>query len=192
MQFVDFSPGTADLDAAAADKGRAMVKALTERPQIKIEVPIAWVSDLDRPALVEAHFAAQVREVQSAKTGKSGKKSAASAPEFEQMDPAAKVELLTPIYVKDIGGEPKYPETVTSIKTKPELAAARAAFLSQALHEHIVITDSDLTALGQQRAMAIQQALLTGTQIDPARVFLVVNDKAKNQNGKVRLEMSLK
>ena len=40
--------------------------------------------------------------------------------------------------------------------------------------------------------MAIQQALLTGTQIDPARVCLVVNDKAKNQSGKVRLEMSLK
>jgi hypothetical protein len=34
--------------------------------------------------------------------------------------------------------------------------------------------------------------LLTDTQIDQARVFLVVNDKAKNQNGKVRLEMSLK
>jgi hypothetical protein len=189
LQFVDFSPGAADLDAAAGDKGRAMVKALTDRPQLKIEVPIAWVSDLDRPALVEAHFSAQVRDAQS---GKTGKKSAAPAPEFEQMDPAAKVELLTRIYVKELGGEPKYPETVTSIKTKPELAAAKADFLSQALHEHIAITDGDLTALGQQRAMAIQQALLTGTQIDPARVFLVVNDKAKNQNGKVRLEMSLK
>jgi hypothetical protein len=189
LQFVDFSPGAADLDAAAADKDRAMVKALAERPQLKIEVPIAWVSDLDRPALVEAHFSAQVRDAQS---GKTGKKSAAPAPEFDQMDPAAKVELLTRIYVKELGGEPKYPEAVTSIKTKPELAAAKAEFLSQALHEHIAITDGDLTALGQQRAMAIQQALLTGTQIDPARVFLVVNDKAKNQNGKVRLEMSLK
>jgi hypothetical protein len=99
---------------------------------------------------------------------------------------------LTPNYVKDIGGEPKYPQDVTRIKTKPELAAAKAAFLSQALHDHIVITDSDLSALGQQRAMAIQQALLTGTQVDPARVFLVVNDKAKSQEGRVRLEMSLK
>jgi hypothetical protein len=39
--------------------------------------------------------------------------------------------------------------------------------------------------------MAVQQALLTDTQLDPARVFLVVNDKAKNQDGKVRLELSL-
>ena len=50
----------------------------------------------------------------------------------------------------------------------------------------------DLTALGQQRAMAVQQALLTNTQLDPARVFLAVNDKAKKQDGEVRLELSLR
>jgi len=55
-----------------------------------------------------------------------------------------------------------------------------------------VVADADLTALGQQRAAAVQQGLLTDTQLDPARVFLVVNDKAKNQDGKVRLEMTLK
>jgi hypothetical protein len=60
------------------------------------------------------------------------------------------------------------------------------------LHEHISINDSELTALGQQRAMAVQQLLLTDTQLDPARVFLVANDKAKNQDGNVRLELSLK
>jgi hypothetical protein len=192
MQFVDFQPGAADLDTAAADKGRAMVKALTERPQLKIEVPIAWVGDLDRPALVEARFAAQVREAQAGKAGKAGKKAAAAGTDFQQWDPAAQVELLTPLYAKTLGGQPKYPESVTSIKTKPELAAAKAAFLTQALHEHIAVGDAELTHLGQQRAMAIQQVLLTGTQIDPARVFLVVNGKAKNADGKVRLEMSLK
>jgi hypothetical protein len=60
------------------------------------------------------------------------------------------------------------------------------------LRERIVIGESDLTALGQQRAAAVQQALLTGTQVDPARVFLVANDKAKAQDGRVRLELSLK
>jgi len=70
LQFVDFGPGAADLDSAAADKIRAMVKALNERPQLKIEVPIAWVSELDRPALVEARFVTQVREAQSGKGGR--------------------------------------------------------------------------------------------------------------------------
>ena len=190
LQFVDFRPGAADLDPAAADKVRTMVKALNERPQIKIEVPIAWVGDLDRPALVDARFLTQVREAQSAKAGR--KKSPADAPDFEQLDTSAKVELLTQLYAKSVGGEPKFPQEVTNIKTKPELASAKADFLKQALREHISVTDDDLTALGQQRAMAVQQALLTDSQVDPARVFLVVSEKAKNQDGMVRLELSLR
>ncbi len=190
LQFIDFQPGTPDLDPAAMDKIRTVVKALDERPQLKIDVPIAWVSELDRPALVEAQFLTQIREVQSGKGSR--KTSPAATSDFEQLEPSAKVELLTQLYAKDVGGEPKFPPEVTNLKAKPELAAAKAGFLKQALHEHIAVTDSDLTALGQQRAMAVQQALLTGTQVDSARVFLVVNDKAKNQDGKVRLELSLK
>ena len=189
LQFIDFQSGSADLDPAAADKIRAIVKALKERPQLKIEVPIAWVADLDRPALVEARLSTQIREAQPTKAG--GKKSP-SATEFEQLDPSAKVELLTQLYAKAVGGEPKFPQEVTNVKTKPELAAAKADFLRQALREHIAVTEGDLTALGQQRAVAVQQALLTDTQVDPERVFLAVSDKGKNQDGRVRLELSLK
>jgi hypothetical protein len=167
-----------------------MVKALNERPQLKIEVPIAVVDALDRPALVDAQFLTQLREAQAGRSN--SKKTAAAAPDFVQLDPAAKIDLLTRLYVKNVGGEPKYPETVTSLKSKPELTAAQADFLAQVLHEHIAVAAADLTALGQQRAAAVQQALLTDTQVDPERVFLVVNDKAKNEDGKVRLELSLR
>ena len=189
MQFIDFRPGAADLEPAAADKAKAMVKALNERPQLKIEIPIATIGDLDRPALVESRFQAEVRDGQAA--GKGNRQKAAAAPDFAQLDAAAQVELLTQVYEKKLGGEPKFPESISKIKAKPDAEAAKLDFLKQALHEHIVIADSDLTALGQQRAMAVQQALLTDAQVDPARVFLVANDKAKNQDGKVRLELSL-
>jgi hypothetical protein len=190
LQFIDFSPGASGLDSAAVDKTRTIVKALNERPQLKIEVPIAEVDELDRPALIEAQFSAQLREAQSGKSG--AKTPAAAAPEFDAMDPTAKLALLTKVYAKVLGGEPKYPEEVTGIKAKPDLAAAKLDFLSKALHEHIAVAAGDLTALGQQRAVAIQQALLTDSQVGADRVFLVVSDKAKNQDGKVRLELSLK
>jgi multidrug efflux pump subunit AcrB len=167
-----------------------MVKALNERPQLKIEVPIGWIGDLDRPALVEAKLSTQVREAQSG-TG-NRKQSPADAPEFEQLDPAAKVEFLTRLYAKNVGGEPKFPQEITSLKTKAESLAAKADLLKQALREHITVTDSDLVTLGQQRAIAVQQALLRDGEVDPARVFLAVNDEAKKQDGKVRLELSLK
>ena len=158
-----------DLDAAGADKVKTVVKALNGRPQLKIEVPIAWVGDLDRPALIEAQFQSQVRDARAA--AGSGKKSAAAAADFDSLDPAAQAEVLTQLYAKNLGGEPKYPPEVTGIKPKPDLAAAKAAFLKQALRAHIVVADADLTALGQQRAMAVQQGLLTDTQLDPAQAY---------------------
>jgi len=108
------------------------------------------------------------------------------------MDPAAQLDVLTRLYVREVGAEPKYPDAVAAIKSKPEIVAAKVDFLNGTLHERIVISESDLTALGEKRAMNVQDALLTGTQIDPARVFLVANDKAKNQDGAVRLELSLR
>jgi Domain of Unknown Function (DUF748) len=190
LQFVDFQPGLAELDPAGTDKARSMVKALDARPQLKIEIPIAVVGEIDRPRLVETKFKAQLLEVQAATAAR--KKSAGAPPAFEQLDPGAQLDILVQAYTKSLGAEPKYPESIAAIKTKPEITAAKIEYLSGELRQHITIAESDLTALGQQRAMNLQQALLTGTQIDPERVFLVANDKAKNHDGVVRLELSLR
>jgi hypothetical protein len=193
LQFIDFQPGSNDLSAAQSDKVKALVKALDARPQLKLEVPIAAVPNLDGPALVGAAFQAQIAEVQ-AETPKGGRKGAASPapPSFDQLDPAAKLDVLTRLYARDLGGEPKYPDSVTAIKQKPELTAAKIDFLTAALREHIAVGEDQLTALGQQRALALQRALLTDTGIDPARIFLVANDKAKEKDGAVRVELSLR
>jgi Domain of Unknown Function (DUF748) len=190
LQFVDFQPGAAELDPGATEKARTMVKALNARPQLKIEIPIAVVSELDRPQLVEEKFQAQIHEIQAATAAR--KKSPGTTIAFEQLDAAAQLDLLTQLYTKNFGAEPKFPESIAAIKAKPEIVAAKIEFLSRELHQHIAISDADLTALGQQRAMNLQQALLTGTQLDSERVFLVANDKAKNHDGRVRLELSLR
>ncbi|HEY2782050.1 MAG TPA: DUF748 domain-containing protein [Steroidobacteraceae bacterium] len=190
LQFVDFQPGAADLDSAATGKAQNIAKALNARPQLKIEIPIAAVGELDRPRLVEMKFQKDIQEELAA--APASKKSSGPAASFDQLDAAAQLEVLTKLYKKNIGSDPKLPESVDAIKTKPEKIAAKNEYLGNALHEHLTVNDSDLAALAQQRAMNLQQALLTGTQIDPGRVFLVANDKAKNQGGQVRLELSLK
>jgi hypothetical protein len=193
LQFIDFQPGSNDLTPAESDKVKGLVKALQERPQLKLEIPIATVPDLDRPALVGATFEAQVAEAQ-AETQKGARKVAASTPasSFDQLDPAAKLDVLTRLYARDFGAEPKYPDSVTAIKQKPDLVPAKIDFLTAALREHLSVGDEQLTALGQQRALALQRALLTDTGVDPARVFLVVSDKATQKDGAVRMELSLR
>ncbi len=191
LQFIDFTPGDGALSSAAADKLNAVVKAMNERPQLKIAVPIATVPDLDRPALIEAQYQSQLRQALSDRV--KGKKSPASPPaSFDQLDPASQLDLLTQLYAKKIGAEPKFPDAITALKSKPDLIAAKEDFLSRELHAHLAVADTDLTALGQQRAANLQQALLgNDTHIDPERVFLVANDKAKKEEGKVRLELTL-
>jgi hypothetical protein len=210
LQFIDFQPGDGALSPAAADKLHAVAKAMNERPQLKIELPIATVPDLDRPALIEAQYQSQVHEALSNR-GKikgngvgngngngsgsgsgSGKKSPGAPDSFDQLDHAAQLDLLTQLYARKIGTAPKFPDALTAIKAEPDLIAAKEDFLSRELHAHITVGDAELTALGQQRAANLQQALLTGdTQIDPERVFVVANDKATKDQGKVRLELSL-
>ena len=124
LQFIDFQPGAADLDATAMQKAQTIVKAMNERPQIKIEVPIAAVKELDAPLLVDAQLQAHIQALQA--SGAVRKKSAAVP--FAQLDPPAQVDVLTQLYAKDVGGEPKYPDSIAALKAKPEIAAAKVDF----------------------------------------------------------------
>ena len=80
---------------------------------------------------------------------------------------------------------------MTGLKSKPEVTAAKLDFLDKAIRGHIQVGESELQTLGQQRAMAVQQVLLTDSQVTADRVFLVANDKATSKDGAVRLELSL-
>ena len=167
LQFVDFQPGSATLDAAAREKLKSIAKALAERPQLKLDLPIAMVQELDRPALIDAKLQAQLQAGQKAKSG------------------ASRLSLLHSMYLGSAGAEAAYPETA---KTD----AQRTDFLDAEVRKHIAVSDAELLELGQQRALALQNALLTDTQLDPQRVFLVQSDKAKPEGSAVRLEMSLR
>ena len=190
LQFIDFEPGAADLDASATAKAQTIIKALNERPQLKIDVPIAVVESIDRPSLLEAQFKTQVHDAQAALAAK--KKSVSASAPFEQLEPGTRLDILSQLYQKDFGSDPKYPDSVSSIKAKPDLTSAKIDFLSGELHSHISVSPTDLSNLGQLRAQNLQQVLLKDSQIDPERVFLVANDKAKAEGDKVRLELSLK
>jgi uncharacterized protein involved in outer membrane biogenesis len=191
IQYIDFEAGLSTLDDAATDKLKAVARALNERPQLKIEVPIAVVPELDRPALVAAKFRAEVGAQQAATGRPRASAAGAERRAFAELDPQSQLDLLSALYAKDFGAPPKFPDAVTSVKAKPELIAAKIEFVSTAIRAHITVADADLQALGQQRALGLQQTLLQDTQLDPERVFLAGNDKATAKDGSVRLELTL-
>jgi len=175
LQYIDFEPGVGDLDAAALEKAKAVARALAERPALSIEVPIAVVADVDRPALVAAEFKARLRAAQAA--AKLGPQA------FDSLPAATQLDVLTRLYSQEFGVSPKLPSGTP---------AAKLAFLGHAIREHIQVSENDLKSLGQRRAKALQQALLADSEVPVDRVFIVSNDKASANEGLVRLELTLK
>ena len=192
LQFVEFSPGAAAVGAAGGEKLKAIVKALKERPQLKIEVPIAVLAEIDRPALLEARLAADLDAERALQTKPAAQKpGVVEPPPFRQLEPAAQLPVLAALYTKKLGHAPQFPEAGDGKPTKPEIAAAEVAYLDEQLRAQVVVDDADLKHLAEQRAQSLQQALLADGAIDPARVFLVASDKITARHGLVRLELSL-
>ncbi|HUI62695.1 MAG TPA: DUF748 domain-containing protein, partial [Steroidobacteraceae bacterium] len=56
MNFIEFAPGSAELDPAQQQKLQALVKALQEKTQLQLDVPVTYAADLDRPGLAAARL----------------------------------------------------------------------------------------------------------------------------------------
>jgi uncharacterized protein involved in outer membrane biogenesis len=194
-QFVDFAAGSADLDPAAAERLGALAKSLVQRPEIKLDVPIASLTEVDGPALAERAYAAE-RNAALAVTKLEGSYEA-TPPAFESLGPKDRIAVLTNLLRKQSGAEPQVPEPppppegTSKEDAKSLRQAARLDYLDKETRARATASPQDLGKLGEERARAVQQALLEGTSLEPARVFLTKDGKVSSQDGKVRLELGL-
>ena len=104
------------------------------------------------------------------------------------------------LYKADMGKSTALPEPAQAIENAgrkkdqppPDYAAANAA-LEAALMQKSPVPDRELEVLGKHRARAIQEVLLMGTDLDPARVFVIGSaPKGAQEKDKVRVELALK
>jgi hypothetical protein len=157
---VEFSPGSADLAKPAQDQLAAIKKALTERPQLKLDVPIV-ASDLDRTQLARQHLQEALAARASADT---------------LADPAKRFKALVEQFHADVGKDATLPSSALAVQVAKKKDAdslnAANADIEAALIAHIQVADADLDALGRARASAIQNALLADGQVDPGRIFI--------------------
>jgi len=220
MKYIDFAPGSADLDDASKQKLTALSKALQEHTQLQLDVPIVFSKEIDQPVLAKRRL--DQRLVARAHSGKSPKKQAASgaAGSGKQPDGAAQAStagggsqadpsdpaladplqhyrLLLAEYEATLGKDAQLPATaqaIQSAKNKKDAPPVETAIpeLENALISHVDVPDLALQGLGRKRTQAIQDALLGDGGIDASRVF-VINGAPKNgDNGTVRVEMALK
>ena len=195
-QFVQFAPGGAALDAAAAERMSALAKGLAQKPEIKLDVPIGVVEDLDRPAMIERALASEVEG--TTRTVLRIRSEDEAPPALESLEPKQQIAVLTSVVEKLTGASPQIPPPAerlegTSRKEARGLEeAATVASLEEQARAAIQVDPLALQRLGQARGEAIQSALLSGGELPPDRVFLARNDKVTAQDGKVRFELEIK
>ena len=193
MNVVEFAAGSAELSPGAQEQLTALNRALKERPQLKLDVPIVSSAGLDRPQLAQTQLrAALMARVASSRPGR---KHPEEAGELALADPARHVQLLIEQFQADLGKDVALPASAQAVqagrKKEPADVDAAIADLESALINHMQIPDADLEGLGRARAQAIQKALLAGGQIDPARVF-IVNALPKPDSGDtVKVELAV-
>jgi hypothetical protein len=177
LAYVEFPSGSAELTPTENEKLTKLAKALVERPQLKLDVPMTLATQADSEAIARQKYAAQVR-----------------APALQaQADSAAKERRLAALeasYQNLFKRAPAYPaQTKTSTGVNVD---ARLAFLEQALLEKLKPDKAALDAIANRRARAVQTALLSNAELSPDRVFITADrDDSKTDSGKVRMEMKL-
>ena len=198
VNFVEFDPGAILLDPSGQEKMATVKKALIERPALQVDVPMAYSAELDG-GLIER----QALDASLTKLAASQRKLLGGRPNEEEVaamlaDPAERFELLAKHYRAEAGAEAPLPgdaaatEALKKKERTPEaLAAANKSIEDAWLDKHPATTEQ-MEALGKARGQSIQEALLAGGEVDPARVFLIHAESQPPDGGKVKLELSLK
>jgi len=179
---LDFPPGSAALDPAAQEGMKALVKALSERPSLELEVPTVYAPDADGEVIARAKLDARLPAL-------------AQIPEADE---AGRFELLRKQHEKELGAGTPLPPVAGSVlelrkKKGQELPYAAANDeLTKALVASQPASEAELGDLARARAEAIRGALLGSGEVDARRVFVLGIKPVAATDGKVRAELALK
>jgi hypothetical protein len=196
-QYVDFAPGSAVLEPPSAQALGALAKSLAEKPGLSVDVPIGTLPALDGPGLRELAYRASLEQAIGTALPPP-RKEGATRPGFDALTPRNQITVLTALVKQQTGKEPALPEPPkpaegTSRDDAEALAQSAAIrYLESEARADVAVPDSALGQLGEDRAAAVQHALLEGSGLEPGRVFQVRDGKVSEHDGQVRLELGLK
>ncbi|HHY6927140.1 TPA: DUF748 domain-containing protein [Burkholderia ambifaria] len=162
LGYVEFAPGSYQLTDAQQKKLDTVVKMLTEKPSIRLDLIGRVDPAKDTPGLRDAYVDRLVRQQKLKDVIGQGE---SVDPMSVKVDQTEYEKYLTRAYK---AADFKKPRNLVGLqKTLPE------ADMKQALADHAPADDNALRALAQQRAQAVRQYL--DGKIDSSRMFVVAS-----------------
>lgn len=182
VQFVDFEPGSTAVPAAASSNLAGIARGLSEKPELRLDIPAGPGLPLDATSIADRKIAAAAM----AKEVKKGQPADLAA-----LEPDKRHDRLEDLYKATLKTKPAYPAGPEG-EDKAARRERETQWLTAELRNSFTPTADELAALGKARAEAVRQALLQGaTTVDAARLFISGRDSATEKDGKARMELKL-
>ncbi|MDE2389670.1 MAG: DUF748 domain-containing protein, partial [Betaproteobacteria bacterium] len=184
LSEISFAPGFADIEAEAAPRLKALADILTDRPPLKLEISGHIDPETDYEGLKQAMLKNKVKAQKIAEDAKKGIASGTLA--NITLTPKEYSKYLEIAYKKEPFEKPK--NAVGLVKSIPDTE------MEQLILTHTAITDGDLQALAENRAIAARNWLVENGGISGERIFVVGAHESGDSDKKIgsKAEFSLK
>lgn len=157
MNLIEFAPGESTLDPVAQERLASMVKALQERPQLQLDIPVAWSPEVDAEPLAARKMDERLQSLASEQNGgdtpsTNARETRGTGPRAEEGgarqvstrgeqrsdngdtkasvadDPAKRFDLLLAQYRADFGAEAPPPPATAALLDLPKRKRDPAAY----------------------------------------------------------------
>lgn len=165
MDFVEFEPGGTQIAGQSIEKINTIIKALTDRPKLKLEVDGVIDPRADKKALEDMIFNAKLK--QQKYDSLSRKERSETTVEAMTIGSEEYAELLYEAYKDEPDPEDVRPTTLFVVDEQP--VEVMEAFI----RDRIQVTDEDLKELERKRARAVKEYILSNDPSLTERVYLL-------------------
>ena len=163
LSYIEFDYGRTEITEPNVKKLETIVKALRDRPALKMDIEGHVDMEKDREGLKQYLFN---RKLQVQKLNEMVKKGQPSIPVDE-----VKIEKQEyDKYLKMAYKEEKFPKPKNFIGMAKDLPGPE---MEKLMLTHIEIKEGDLRTLASQRSMKVRDAILKSGQVEPERVFIL-------------------
>jgi uncharacterized protein involved in outer membrane biogenesis len=163
LSFIEFDYGSTTIKEPNTKKLDTIVKALHDRPSLKMDIEGHVDIEKDREGLKQYLFN---RKVKAQKLKEMVKKGQPAVPVDDiKIEPSEYARYLKMAYKEE-----KFPKPKNVIGMAKDLPVPE---MEKLMITHIEVKEGDLRTLASQRAMKVKEAILKSGQVEPERVFLL-------------------
>jgi uncharacterized protein involved in outer membrane biogenesis len=186
LSYVEFDDGSSSIGGASLEKVKSLIKALDERPGLRLDIEGHVDIEKDKEGLKRNQLIAKLKAQKLKELIRHGQK--AVSVEDVQINEYEYNRYLMLAYKAE-----KFPKPRTAFGVAKDLPAPE---MEKLMMTQLTVSDSDLRLLASQRAIRIESLLLKDGKISADRIFVVEpktlapekKEKAKNSRVDFRLK----